>query len=64
MYAEPGPTMEEGRIAGDSVMFGPEVVRLAEEDEEQVSIVAAINNYGNCRGGGGGPAPRGVGGAL
>ena len=35
--------MEEGRIAGDSVMFGPEVVRLVEEDEEQVSIVAAID---------------------
>ena len=41
--AEPGPTMEERHIMGDSVMFGPEVVRLAaEEDEEQVSIMVAI----------------------
>ena len=43
--AEPGPTMEleEGRIAGDSGMFGPQVIRLAEEDTEQVSILAAID---------------------
>ena len=40
--AEPGPAMEEGRIVGVSVMCGPQVIRLAEEDEEQVSIIAAI----------------------
>ena len=41
--AEPGPTMEEGCIAGGTVMFGPEVVQLAAaEDEEQVCIMDAV----------------------